>query len=53
MCPIRAYQFDFGREKQIIAQRAITKVQTLELRRIQNLGKPVKEILLAYEKCIS
>ncbi len=53
MGSIRTHKFDFGREKQIIEQRAITMMQTLELRRILNLGKPVKEILLAYEKCIS
>jgi len=43
----------YGRGKKIITQREVTKEQTLQTRRVQNLGKTVNEILLDYEKCIS
>lgn len=43
----------YGRGKRIIIQREILKEQTLQMRRSQNLGKTVSEILLDYENCIS
>ena len=43
----------YGRDKNIIIQREILKEQTLQMRRSQNLGRAVSEILLDYENCIS
>ena len=43
----------YGRSKKILTQREFVKEQTLQIRRLQNLGKTVNEILLDYEKCIS
>jgi len=43
----------YGHGKMIITQREITKEQTLQIRRSQNLGKTLNKILLDYEKCIS
>ena len=42
-----------GRSKEILSVRKIIKQQTLKLRRYQNLGKPVKKLLLDYEECLS
>jgi transposase InsO family protein len=46
-------QVNCGRSKEIISVRKIIKQQTLRLRRYQNLGKPVKKLLLDYEECLS
>ncbi len=43
----------YGRGKKILVQREITKSNTYNLRRIQNFNKPVEEMLLANENCIS
>jgi len=43
----------YGRWKKIITQREITKEQTLQNRRMQNLGISVNKMLLDYENCIS
>jgi len=43
----------YGRSKKILSQREFVKEQTLQIRRSQNLGIPVNEILLDYSKCIS
>ena len=43
----------YGRSKKILSQREFVKEQTLQIRRSQNLGIPVNEILLDYAKCIS
>lgn len=42
-----------GRSKEIITKREITKWQTMQLRRYQNLDNDVKKSLIEYEKCLS
>lgn len=42
-----------GRSKEIISTREIIKKQTLQLRRYQNLKKPIRKLLLDYEECLS
>jgi transposase InsO family protein len=43
----------YGRSKEIITKREITKWQTMQLRRYQNLDKNGEKSLLQYEECLS
>ena len=43
----------YGRSKEIITKREITKWQTMQLRRFQNLDKDIKKSLIEYEECLS
>ena len=43
----------YGRSEQIVTKREITKWQTMELRRYQNLDKNGKKSLIEYEECLS
>ena len=43
----------YGRGKKILAQREMIKAQTLQMRLITNMIRPVDEILLANENCVS
>jgi len=43
----------YGRSKEIITKREITKWQTMQLRRYQNLDNNIKKSLIDYKECLS
>ena len=43
----------FNRSKEILTQRQIAKMETMRIRRYQNLGKRINNTVLDYEKCLS
>lgn len=50
LTPVDVFQ---GRSKEIISTREIIKKKTLQLRKYQNLKKPIRKLLLDFEECLS